>query len=87
MLDRYKNRAENLESPAGHGFAITPHDTNALPEATRAVFVGSDGDLRVEFISGAMVTLAGIQGGTLLPIRVAKVLATETSAGQIVGLV
>ncbi|MBI4045844.1 MAG: hypothetical protein HY371_03415, partial [Devosia nanyangense] len=61
-------------------------------EGARKLVVVQDVKVRVMNVTQpkdllATVTLAGIQGGTLLPIRVAKVLATETSAGQIVGLV
>jgi len=87
MTERYKNRADNLEGPAAHGFAITPSNTDALPQTTRALYVGADGDVRIALVSGAEVTLAGILAGTLLPLRANKVLATGTTAGQIVGLV
>ncbi|GGF33415.1 hypothetical protein GCM10011321_25750 [Youhaiella tibetensis] len=87
MPGRYRNRAENLEGPAAHGFSVTPDDATALPEITRALYVGVDGDVSVEFVSGANALLAGVPGGTLLPIRVAKVLASGTTAEEIVGLV
>lgn len=81
-----KNRAENLEGPASHGFSISPNDTTDLPQATRAVYVGADGDLAVVMVSGATVSFQALMGGTLLPIRVSKVLATGTTAGALVGL-
>lgn len=87
MSDRYKNRAENLEGPAGHGFSITPHDSNDLPQVTRALYVGVEGDVSVEFLSGGTAILAAVPAGSLLPVRAGKVRATGTTAGQIVGLV
>lgn len=87
MQDRYASFATGLESPVTDGFSITPHDTDPLPELTRALYVGSAGTLSVELASGATVVLAGAASGTILPIRVARVHATATTAGAIVGLV
>lgn len=87
MPDRYKNRAESLEGPAAHAFSVVPNDTAPLPEVTRALYVGGDGNVSVELLSGAVVTLAAVQAGTLLPLRISKVRATGTTADQMVGLV
>ncbi len=87
MSDRYANHNSGLESPATHGFAITPDDDADLPEATRAIFVGAAGAVSAILVSGATVTLAGIPAGTVLPVRATRVLATATTAGALVGLV
>ena len=87
MQDRYETYATGLESPAMHGFAVTPDDDADLPELTRALYVGSAGAVGVVLASGASVTFTGIAGGTLLPIRARRVRATATTAGSIVGLV
>lgn len=87
MQDRYASFATGLESPVTHGFSITPHDTTPLPELTRALYVGTSGALSVELASGATVTFPGVAAGTMLPLRAARVRATATTAGGIVGLV
>lgn len=87
MQDRYGTFTQGLESPVTDGFAIAPNDTEDLPELTRALYVGSAGSVALILASGTTVTLAGIAGGTILPLRVSRVLATATTAGGIVGLI
>lgn len=87
MPDRFSSNAPSLTAPASHGFSIAPSDTLDLPEATRAVYVGSGGTLALRLVSGATVTLSGVPGGTLLPLRSDRILATGTTAGALVGLV
>lgn len=71
------------------GFAITPSDVtvfadNALP---RGVYVGGDGNLTVLLEwDTASITLVGVKAGSLLPIRPVRVLATGTTATNLVGL-
>lgn len=86
MPDRFADHAIGLESPASHGFAIAPSDGADLVETTRAIYVGSSGNLAVTLASGAEVTLTGIPGGTLLPVRLRRIRATGTTATAIVGL-
>jgi hypothetical protein len=56
-------------------------------EPTRALYVGSGGNVTVVMLSGAVLTLANVMSGALLPVRVTRVNATDTTAAQIVGLV
>ena len=84
MTDTFKSHTRGLTSPPEHGAEITPGDQD-LAVVTRALFVGVGGDLVVRLVGGETVTLAGVQGGSLLPLRVARVL-TGTTAGAIVGL-
>lgn len=75
------------EAPITKLVAITPNDGADLAAATRAVWVGGAGNLRVIAADDATdVTLSGVPAGTLLPIRVKKVFATSTTATLIVGL-
>ena len=87
MPDRFQNSSPSLSGPAAHGFAVTPHDANLLPETTRALYVGSAGTLAVGMASGASLTFTGIAAGTVLPVRATRVMATGTSATDILGLV
>jgi len=86
MTDRFEGYSSGLSAPAAHGFAITPHDSNDLSEVTRAVYVGTAGDLALVLASGAAVSFANVAGGTLLPVRAKQIKATGTSAGALVGL-
>ncbi len=79
-----------LDSPAGRAAAITPDTDNDLATNTRAVYVGGTGNLIVHMAadgadSPTAITFSSVPAGTLLPIRVRRVLATGT-ATAIVGI-
>jgi len=84
MSDPYKNLGMSLSSPAVNAAEVTPDDSFDLPVTTRALWVGSAGDLVVRMAGGDLVTLVGASG--LLPIRVDRVLATGATAGSVVAL-
>lgn len=83
-FDRYAN--EEIDSPASHAFAITKSDETIFDQPTRALWVGGAGDVAVRMMGGETVTFASVPAGTLLPVRVDKVLSTGTSASAIVGV-
>jgi hypothetical protein len=87
MSDRFASHTPSLTGPASTGFPITPDDTMALPETTRALYVGGGGSLAVEMASGAVLTFEGVTDGMLLPLRVSRVRASGTTASGIIGLV
>ena len=70
---------------AEKGMTVTPSDTTDLG-ATSAIYIGGTGDLAVEFVSGDQVVFTTVQGGSVLAIRVSKVLSTNTTATNIVAL-
>lgn len=74
-----------LTAPPEHAFAIAPSDTLDLDFVTRAVHVGTAGDLRVTMVGGETVTFAGLAAGTIKIGRFTRVWATGTSAGSLVG--
>jgi hypothetical protein len=81
-------------SPAENGSAITPsNSTDLAPFAYRALWVGTAGNIAVIFSNdrtnsgaGTAVTITNVQGGTLLPFSVKKVMSTNTTASNIVGV-
>ena len=86
MADDFSTFATGLDSPAVHGFAITASDTVDLGQITRAVYVGGAGDVKIKTLGGETVTFSGAPVGMLLPVRVARVFATGTTATLLVGL-
>ena len=68
------------------GAAVTASDATVVPQ-TRGIWVGGAGNLAVIFAGdSAAVTLVGVAAGTMLPIQVTKVMATNTTATSIVEL-
>lgn len=76
----------SLTGPAVEGFSIAPSDQITLNRLTRALYVGGTGDLRVTLAGGHTVTFRAVPAGTVLPVRASAVLATGTTATDILGL-
>ena len=86
MHDSFKDHAVSLTSPVTALEVIVPNDGLDLAYATRGIFVGQGGDLAVQMLSGETATLRNVQDSLLYPIRVSRVLASGTTAGNLVGM-
>jgi len=87
MPDRFQYSTPSLSGPAAHAFAVTPNDSTDLAETTRALYVGTAGSVAAVMASGASVSFGTVASGTVLPVRVTRVLLTGTTASAILGLV
>lgn len=65
--------------------AITPSDT-AVIRQTRGIYVGVGGNIKVQSLTGNLVTFANVPGGTILPVQVEMVYSTETTATNLTAL-
>jgi hypothetical protein len=83
MTNQYQS---SLTGPAVEGSAIVPSDQSVLPQPTRALYIGASGDLRVVLLGGDTLTFKAVPAGSVLPVRVSAVLATGTTATDILGL-
>lgn len=86
MLDKFAKVPISARAPASDGFAIAPHDVNELAEATRAIYVGTGGNIAVVLINGDALTFKNAAAGSILPIRCKAVKATGTTAADLIGL-
>ncbi|MEM1286821.1 MAG: hypothetical protein AAGH60_00560 [Pseudomonadota bacterium] len=86
MSDLFAAHMAGLESPASNAFTIVAQDNVPLTTVTRAIYIGAGGDLSVKMKSGETVVFTGVPAGSVLPVRVAEVAATGTSASNLVGL-
>jgi hypothetical protein len=86
MPDEFEDHQTGLTSPAWAAAATVPSDGVPLAQTTRAIYVGQAGDLRLRMASADVVTLTAVPAGAMLPLRVAQVMATGTTAGALVGL-
>lgn len=85
--DPFGTASDSLIAPARIAFAITPDDAVDLPSATRAIYVGTGGDLAIQSVgSDEVVILRNVASGTILPIRVGAVRNADTTATDLVGL-
>lgn len=73
-----------LQNTYGGAKAITPSDT--VDQFYAAIYVGGAGNVAVTMESGDTVTFTAPPVGTLLTIRVKRVLSTGTTATSLIGL-
>lgn len=77
--------SQDVTQSASNAQAVTPSDSADLPFMTRGLYVGGEGNVSVVMRGGQTASfVAGT--GAILPIRVARVRATGTSATDIVAL-
>ena len=84
--DDFNNKITQLNSPINGGFDIVPNDSADLDKITRALMVATGGDVAVILRDGSALTLPELAPGVIYPVRVKRVLATDTDATGIVGL-
>lgn len=85
-VDQIQGSNEAMTFPANDAAAVTPNDTTQLSFVTRGLYVGGAGNVAVLMASGQTVTFVGVPAGTVLPIRIARVNSTSTTATSIVAL-
>jgi len=86
MKNDFETHTVGLASPARASEIITPSDVAELAHATRSIYVGTGGDVTLRMVSGEAVTLTNAQPGAFYPIRVIQVLATGTTASNLLGM-
>lgn len=67
-----------LGEPAVFAESVTPDD-DAEITTSRALYVGGAGDVAVTMKGGGDATFSAVPAGTILPIRVTKVLEATTA--------
>jgi len=86
MADNFTSYSSGLDSPAINAEAITPSNSVNMANTSRGIYVGVGGNISVLMAGGTTVTLVGIFGGTILPIRVNRVNLTNTTASSLIAL-
>lgn len=79
------NKSNNVIDPALNFAAVTPHASTELSYVSRALYVGTGGNVVAVNSAGAEVSFVGVPSGTILPIRTTRVDDTST-ASDIVAL-
>ena len=62
--------------------SVTPSDTDNLPHVSRALQLGTGGNIKMTFADGTVDTWYNVQAG-IVPVQVRRVWATDTTASQI----
>lgn len=87
MPDQFEDNSSGLDSPASDAFAIAPADGADLAQTVRAIYVGGAGDISLVTKGGTTLTFTGLQAGSILPVRAARVRLTSTTATGLIGMV
>lgn len=87
MSDPFAKQIKTIDSVADNAYAITPDDAADLPTASRGMYVGTGGDIKVDLPkSAAPVVFVGVPSGAILPVRVKRVYVDGTTASDMVAL-
>lgn len=85
--DKFQSSSDSLIAPSSACFAIVPSDASDLPEVTKAIYVGTGGQVTLVPVDNQTpVSFANVPNGAILDVRVRKVLASGTDASDMVGL-
>jgi hypothetical protein len=85
-MDTLQEQIDNLQFPA-NAEPVTPSDTEDLFNVARGIWVGGAGDVKVDLeTGGTAIVFSNVPSGTILPIRVKRVYATDTTATNLVAL-
>lgn len=86
LLTDYKGQSYDVQSATG-AVAVVPSDGADLARGiAKGIYVGVAGNLRVTLAGGDTVTFTGIAAGTVHPLAVKRVFATQTTATDIVAV-
>lgn len=86
-MDQFQHSADQVSAPATRAAAVTPHDSNALADIPKALFVGTGGHLAMRGVNGSADQLwKNVPSGAVLPYRAQYVRATGTTAADILAL-
>ena len=87
MADAFANSADQVSAPATRAVAVLPHDTNALTDIPKALYVGTGGTITARGVGGGVdVVFKNLAAGSILPFRAAFVRATGTTAADLIAL-
>lgn len=84
MTDLYAGSGDDLLSPASNAAAVTPSDSTPLAIASKRLWIGGAGNVKLTTVGATTVTYTGVPAGTYLQVRAAQVFATGTTATNIV---
>ena len=86
-IDLQAQRGDTVDFSAKRLRAVTPHDINELTFISKALYVGTGGNIAmIAQEDSAAVTLTSVAAGSIIPVRAKIVLATGTTASNIVAL-
>jgi len=87
MADRFASSTDTVTACARRTGAVTPHNTNALTDIPKALYVGTAGHVIIRAVDDTTdQTWKNVPAGAVLPVRAQYVRATGTTAADILAL-
>lgn len=86
MTDAHAHRTPSAAAPARRAAAVTPNDAADLPQVAKALYLGGGGDLAIVPADGPGTVVLKDHAPGYVPIQVRRVLATATTAADVVAL-
>lgn len=90
MADPFNGVFSGMSDPGERALAIVPSDANDLPETPKAIYVGTAGDIAMigdnEAPSAEAVVWTNIPAGAIVPFRPRRVMATGTTAADMIAI-
>lgn len=87
-LDDFSFLGKTADGPASHAAIVTPSDSTDLASATRAIYIGAAGAVKLTTLGGETLVLASgvLAVGVPHPIRATRIWSTGTTATPIVAV-
>lgn len=79
MSDSFESFGDSPSSPAQRCFAITPHDSNALPAVTKAIRADGAGAIRFRPVGQDQDVTHPVLAGERIDVRATHVRTTGTT--------
>ncbi|MBI0475010.1 hypothetical protein D9601_06500 [Sphingomonas sp. MA1305] len=90
MQDNYRDKWNGVGDPGVASESIQPDDANDLNEVPKGIYVGTGGDLAMIGVGdppeSAGVIWRNVPAGALIPFRPRRILATGTTAADLIAV-
>ncbi len=87
MTDFFASHGDTPSAPATRALSVTAHDSNALADIPKALFIGTGGTIVMRGVNGSADQIwKNVPSGSILPFRAQYVRATGTTAADILAL-
>ena len=86
MADLFQNMSSGFDSPPRGAAAVTPSDSADLAITSRGIYIGVGGDVVLTTVYGQTVTFKAVPQGIILPVCASRILATGTTATNMLAL-
>ena len=87
MNNPFQNRVPNLSGPATDIVPVSPSDAADLETVALALYVETGGDVVIKAVNGGAARTVTVADFSVLPVGVARVYATGTTATGIHAMV